>query len=200
MTMTLRHLRAAAIAALILAAACRPGEKSARESRADAVNRVTPRSVVLFFERPDGLLAPEKREMPLPESEAAAIRPLVAALVAGPNNPALPKPFPDGTFVRGAFVLPEGTAVVDLGGPTLQQGWQTGSHEEMVAAYAIVQTVIANLPSVKRVHILVGGEVASTLGGHLDLSHPLRPLPDLLARGPEIPPVAAPAPQGPGKP
>lgn len=190
--MNRRNLRAAAIAALILAAACRPGEKT-RTAQADAVNRVTTRAVLLYFEGPDGLLAPERREMPLPESEAAAIHPLLNALLAGPLNAALPKAFPDGTIVRGAFVLPEGTAVVDIGGRTIQEGWQTGSHAELMALYSVVQTTVANLPSVRRVHILVGGEVAPTLAGHVDLSRPLRPLPDLLTSQAPAPRPAAPA-------
>ncbi len=189
--MIVRQLRAAAIAALLLLAACRAGEKSARDAHADAANRVTTRPVLLYFEGPDGLLAPQRREIPIPESDDAAIHPLLNALLAGPMDAALPKPLPDGTIVRGAFVLPEGTAVVDLGGRTLQEGWQTGSHAELMAAYAIVQTAVANLPSVKRVHILVGGERAPTLAGHLDLARPLRPLPDLLTPAPR--PAALPA-------
>jgi spore germination protein GerM len=189
----------AAIAALLLATACRQAERKPPPPP-DVENRVTTRAVVLYYEGPDGLLAPERREMPLPESATAAIRPLVAALVAGPKNPALPNAFPEGTIVRGAFVLPDGTAVVDLGGPILQEGWQTGTHAEMSAAYALVQTLVENLPSVSRVQILLGGELAPTLGGHLDLSRPLRPKPDLLAA--RVPPggggaPAAPAPRQP---
>ncbi|HEY0592805.1 MAG TPA: GerMN domain-containing protein [Thermoanaerobaculia bacterium] len=192
--MIVRQLRAAAIAALILTAACRPAEKSAQDARADAANRVTTRPVLLYFEGADGLLAPERREMPLPQTDAAAIHPLLAALLAGPKTAGLPKPLPDGTIVRGAFVLPEGTAIVDLGGRTIQEGWQTGSHDELMAAYAIVQTAVVNLPSVKRVHILVGGELAETLAGHIDLSKPLEPIPDLLTpRPPAARPPAAPA-------
>ncbi|HEU5162162.1 MAG TPA: GerMN domain-containing protein [Thermoanaerobaculia bacterium] len=192
--MSPRSMRAAAMAALLLLPACR-GKEQRAASPADAVNRVTTRAVVLYFERADGLLAPEMREMPLPESEAAAIHPLLSALLAGSKNAALPKPFPDGTIVRGAFVLPEGTAVVDLGGREIQEGWQTGSHAELAAAYAIVQTVVANLSSVRRVQILVGGEVAPTLAGHLDLTRPLRPHPDLVAgpAGREASPAAPPA-------
>lgn len=193
--MTARILRAAAIAALLLAVACRQGEKSARDAERDAANRVSTRTVLLYFEGADGLLAPEPRDLPLSESDAAAIHPLLNALLAGPKAAAGPKPFPDGTIVRGAFVLPEGTAVVDLGGRTIQQGWQTGSHDEMMAAYAVVQTTVANLRSVRRVHLLVGGEVAATLAGHLDLSRPLRPLPDLLTKGPAVAPAAPSSPQ-----
>ena len=195
--MSPRSMRAAAMAALLLLAACR-GKEQRASSPADAVNRVTTRAVVLYFEGDDGLLTPEQLEMPLPESEAAAIRPLLAALIAGPKTASVPRLFPEGTIVRGAFILPEGTAVVDLGGREIQEGWNTGSHAELTAAYAIVQTVVANLPSVRRMQILVGGELAPTLAGHLDLSRPLRPHPDFVVgatrRAPAapVPPAAVP--------
>ena len=38
--------------------------------------------------------------------------------------------------------------------------------------YAIVNTVTANLASVERVQILVGGKQADTLAGHVDLRRP----------------------------
>ena len=142
----------------------------------EAVNRVAARPVVLYFEGPAGRLVPETRELPLPPGEAASLRPVVEALIGGSANAAVPDLFPEKTFVRGAFLLPEGTAVVDLGGETLQAGWNAGSREEMLAAYGIVQTLVANFGQIRRVHILIGGEVAPTLGGHLDLTHPLRPL------------------------
>lgn len=134
------------------------------------------RPVVLYFEGPFGRLVPETRQLRLPPGDAASLRPVVEALIGGSANSAIPDLFPDETFVRGAFLLPEGTAVVDLGGETLQEGWNAGSREEMLAAYGIVQTLVANFGQIRRVHILIGGEVVPTLGGHLDLTHPLRPL------------------------
>lgn len=149
----------------------RPGTVSTQ-----AANQVSARPVILYFEGPSGRLAPERRELPLPRSDAASVRPLLDALLEGSANSSVPRLFPDETVIRGAFLLPEGTAVVDLGGKTIQEGWNAGSREEMLAAYAIVQTLVANFSQVRQVHILVGGEVVPTLAGHLDLTHPLRPL------------------------
>lgn len=143
---------------------------------AQAANQIAARPVVLYFEGPSGRLVPETRELPLPRSDAASLRPVIEALIGGSANSAVPDLFPEQTFVRGAFLLPEGTAVVDLGGETLQEGWNAGSREEMLAAYGIVQTLVANFGQVRRVHILIGGELVPTLGGHLDLTRPLRPL------------------------
>jgi hypothetical protein len=64
---------------------------------------------------------------------------------------------------------------VDLGGATLTQGWGTGSHEELMAVYSVVQTVMANFPEAKRVRILVNGEPAETLAGHINIQRALSP-------------------------
>ena len=69
---------------------------------------------------------------------------------------------------------------MDLGGPTLTSGWGTGSHEELMAVYSIVSTVTANFPEAKRVRILVNGEPAETLAGHVSLRGALVPMPSLV--------------------
>jgi hypothetical protein len=59
-----------------------------------------------------------------------------------------------------------------------------GSHEELMAVYSIVSTVTTNFPEVKRVRILVNGEPAETLAGHVSLRKALVPMPSLVAGRP----------------
>ena len=82
---------------------------------------------------------------------------------------------PADTVVRGAFLLPDGTAFIDLGGPTLTSGWPAGSHEELMAVYSIVQTITSNFAEAKRVRILLNGAPAETLAGHIALDRSLTP-------------------------
>ncbi len=103
-------------------------------------------------------------------------------LIKGSVNAGVPRLLPADTVLRGAYLLPDGTAFVDLGGPTLTQGWNTGSHQELMAIYSIVQTVMANFPEAKRVWLLVNGEPAETLAGHISLSKAFTPMPSLVAR------------------
>jgi len=103
-------------------------------------------------------------------------------LLKGPMNAAVPRLLPADTIVRGAYLLPDGTAFVDLGGPTLTQGWATGSHQELMALYSVVQTVTANFPEAKRVRVLVNGEPGETLGGHVSLTRALTPVPSMVVR------------------
>ena len=165
---------------LVLLVAC---NRQAPLTRNLAVeNKVAMRTVSLYYESQDLLLAPEKRDLPLPENPAAALDLVMRELVKGSANTAVPRLLPDDTVVRGAYLLPDGTAFVDLGGPTLSQGWTTGSHQELMAIYSVVQTVTANFPEAKRVRMLVNGEPAETLAGHVSLSRALTPMPSVVAR------------------
>jgi hypothetical protein len=174
----MKNLFVLVLAAVVCTTACSRRQESKEPSTAlavEAANRVASRPVVLYFGGPSGLLVPETRTLSLPESNAAAAGLIAAAVIEGSANSAVPRLFPPDATVRAAWLLPEGTAVVDLGGETLETGWDTGSALEMNAAYSLVQSLAANLPEVKRVRILIGGEQAATLGGHLDLGRSLQP-------------------------
>ena len=102
--------------------------------------------VRLYYESPQMLLVAESRNVALPESVPAAVPVVVRELLKGPVMPTSLRLFPADTVVRGAYLLPGGTAIVDLGGPTLTQGWGTGSHQELMAIYSLVQTVPRTSP------------------------------------------------------
>lgn len=180
----------ALIAALaLLCAACKPKAKQL-SSNLNVENKVSVRPVALYFEGSDMLLSVERRNVALPENPAAALPVVVRELFKGPANRQLARSFPADTIVRGAFILPDGTAFVDIGGATLTRGWGTGSHEEMMAVYSVVQTVLANFGEAKRLRLLVNGEPAETLAGHINLSRSLGPLAYLVATG--APPASTP--------
>ena len=158
---------------LLAASGCR--KKATLSSNVDVENKVAMRTVNLFFEAPDMLLVPERRDIALPENPAGAMPVVVRELLKGPANAAVPRLLPADTILRGAYLLPDGTAFVDLGGPTLTNGWPVGSHQELMAVYSVVQTVTANFAEAKRVRVLVNGTPAETLGGHIALSRALAP-------------------------
>ncbi len=170
------------------------------------------RRVSLWFEPKEGdLFRAEMREIPAAADDVAFLRSLASAVLDGPRHPDLLRPFPDGWTVRGAYRLRTGLVVVDLAPPAppaaqaaggvegppapeaaLAPRWQTGSHEELAAAQAILVTLAKNLPDVTKVILIVGGEPVDTLAGHLDLTHPLAP--DLSRAGSE-PPLEPPPPE-----
>jgi spore germination protein GerM len=138
------------------------------------------RPVSLYFESPDMLLVPEKRDVALPQDPAAALPVVVQELIKGSANSGVPRLFPSDATLRAVYLLPDGNVLVDLGGETLTQGWSTGSHQELMAIYSLVQTVTTNFAEAKKVRILVNGAPAETLGGHISLAHSLVPFPALV--------------------
>jgi spore germination protein GerM len=168
-----RRAAVLSVALLALAGACRKKPASLTPNLA-VENKVAVRPVTLFFESGDMLLGRARRNLPLPQNPAGALSVVMRELVKSSGV------FPRDSEVRATFLLPDGTAFVDLGGPTLTQGWGTGSHEELMAVYSIVSTVTTNFPEVKRVRILVNGEPAETLAGHISLRRALVPMPSLL--------------------
>ena len=172
--------RFAFVTLLLLTTFCRRQQPLSRNLNVE--NKVAMRMVSLYYESPDLLLAPERRNLPLPENPAAALDLVMRELLKGSANAAVPRLLPADTTIRGAYLLPDGTAFVDLGGPTLTQGWTTGSHQELMAIYSVVQTVTANFVEAKRVRVLVNGEPSETLAGHVSLSRALTPVPSMVVR------------------
>ncbi len=168
------------LAVLTLASGCR--KETSLSPNLNVENKVEMRPVTLFFEGPEMLLVSETRSVALPENPAGALSTVARELLKGSSNAGVPHIFPRDTVVRAAFLLPDGTAFVDLGGNTLAQGWGTGSHEELMAVYSVVQTITTNFPEAKRVRILVNDEPAETLAGHVNISRALLPLPAFVAK------------------
>ena len=189
-----------AIARRVLAPRAPVASKGAPTPRPTPIVPPTPiagqRVALYFASSEDDLFHAEVREIPASADDVAQLRALAAAVIEGPRAPGLLKPFPDGWQLRGAYRLRDGIAVLDLAppsspapaespsvGPPAPESfggaprWQTGSHEEEAAAQALLLSLAKNLPDVAKVLLLIAGEPAETLAGHLDLTHPL--LPDL---------------------
>jgi hypothetical protein len=127
--------------------------------------------VTLFFPgAEDARLRPEERDIPRPSGPSAYLRALFAELAKGPRQTGLAGALPDKVHLRNAFLLPEGQIVLDL---TVDAGLAFGSEEELTIVASLVDTVLHNVAETARVRILVNGEPAETLGGHVDLTRPL---------------------------
>lgn len=131
-------------------------------------------SATLYFVSEDGTsLTGVPIDVPLKDSPAAQARVLVEAqLTAEPPAP-LTRAVPEGVTVRGVFLTGRDDAYVDLDGAFVT-ALPGGSHNELIATYAIVSVVTTNLSPVQRVQILIDGREVETLTGHVDLREPLR--------------------------
>ena len=173
-----RAVAAALAALLLIAGACKP--KPETPANLNAANKVAMRMVRLYYESPQMLLVAETRNVALPESAPAAVPMVMRELLKGPALPTSLRLFPPDTVVRAAYLLPGGTAIIDLGGPTLTAGWGTGSHQELMAVHSIVQTVASNFAEATSVRILINGSPSETLAGHISLAKSFAPVPSLV--------------------
>ena len=138
---------------------------------APAVPRI---KATLYFQSEDGLhLVATEREVALAEGAVAQARSILEAqLSAEPQAPYL-STIPKGTILRGIFVSDRNEVFVDLD-PSIRKAHSGGSLQELMTVYTIVNAVLTNLPNLTDVQILIGGQEADTLAGHVDLRRPLR--------------------------
>ncbi|OGW34696.1 MAG: hypothetical protein A2010_11775 [Nitrospirae bacterium GWD2_57_9] len=149
-----------------------------RQGNGPGAGTVTGPGMAVPLQRPDepltvtqylpenGILAPGtgsvKRQ---PEIQAQA-REVLAGLFTGQQ--AAPPILKD-ALVRGFFLDPEGTAYVDLAAVS-EGGMRASAMEELLAVYAVVNTLMENFEEIKQVRFLLDGREAQALAGHIDLS------------------------------
>jgi hypothetical protein len=125
--------------------------------------------VMLLFGGSDGMLHPELRSVPLPAEVYERVRMVVLEVLAGPTGnlqPVVPWP----AELNAVFVDLQGTAFIDITAPPEPL---TGSYNELILAYGLVDSILLNCPGLTSVQILFGGHEIPTLTGHLDFSRPL---------------------------
>jgi hypothetical protein len=155
-----------------------PGAPDAEATPAQAGPATAPAvpkiKATLYFASADGLhLVPTEREVPLAEGAVAQARSILEAqLSAEPPSP-LASTIPKGAALRGIFVSDRNEVFVDLD-PAIRTAHPGGALQELMTVYTIVNTVLTNLPNLQEVQILIGGQEADTLAGHVDLRRPLR--------------------------
>lgn len=135
----------------------------------------------LYFPAEGGHLVPEERELAVTGDPRSRARVIVLALLDGPREPSLHRPFPEGVLLLDLYLGDDGTAYVDLGGNEEEQPPPGGSLAEMMRVYSVVDSLAYNLPEVERVALLWNGVQRETFSGHLDTSVPLLPREELVA-------------------
>ena len=164
------------IASLFLMTAC---DQSANQNRSSADTAVmTERSdddgvVHLYFANSDqNVLMAEQRSIPAGiQPEKAGVR-IMQALLEGPKQ-RLERTIPEKTRLRGLHILDNRIAYVDLSNE-IRDRHPGGARSEMLTIFSIVNSLTMNLADIETVKILIEGQEATTLTGHMDLRFPLR--------------------------
>lgn len=132
-------------------------------------------TAVLFFA--EGGLDPvwheELRVVELKDDPVDRIERSVNELLRGPER-GPGRAFPPGMELEHIFFEePQGLLTLDFSAASAAVLTRAGSLEERIALEALRRCLRVNFPAVRRLRILVGGERAETLGGHLSISEPL---------------------------
>jgi len=115
-----------------------------------------------------GELAAVQTSLPLGTEPAERARVALESLITGAPTPQQ-RPLPLDTALLAFYLLDDGTAVADFS-DALSHQLPSGIATEQLALDAITRTLHAAVPQVRRLHILIDGQEAETLAGHVDLS------------------------------
>lgn len=87
------------------------------------------------------------------------------------------------------YIQPDGTAIADFS-DALASETPSGVLSEQLAVDSITQTLAANVESIRQLKILIHGQEAETLAGHVDLSILYLVSSPVQAAAPDVPPIA----------
>ncbi|HXJ15622.1 MAG TPA: GerMN domain-containing protein [Candidatus Polarisedimenticolia bacterium] len=122
----------------------------------------------IFWAAGPGKVAPVEVDLPLSADPVQRSRQLLRELISSP--PASDqRTIPGDAVLLGFYVLPDGTAIADFS-DALASETPSGILSETVAVNSIIRTLASNVPSLRRLRILVHGEEVETLAGHVDLT------------------------------
>ena len=139
------------------------------------------KEVVIYFSDSEGeYLVGEKREISKKNEVKEEAKEAIVELIKGPKSKLIPT-LPPRTKLLTLQINDAGLAKVNFSS-ALSKDHPGGSSAEMMTVYSIVNSLSLNFPQIKRVQILIGGEPAETIRGHLSLEQPISPKPDLIKR------------------
>ena len=120
----------------------------------------------------DGTLRAVIVDLPLSDDPALRAKQVLNTLLAGPVDPEA-RTLPPDAALLAFYILPDGTGIADFS-DELRTSIPSGIQSEQLAVESIVRTLEADVPQVMRLKILVHGQEADTLAGHLDLTQTFR--------------------------
>jgi len=128
--------------------------------------------VKLYFSESTGerLVSEERKIIASPQIGQEA-KLILKELIEGPKDSSLNPTLPSETQIRAVYVKDD-CFYVDLSS-SLKEKHPGGSTGELLTIYSIVNTLLENFPSQSQVQILIQGEPAETLAGHIDIRNPL---------------------------
>jgi hypothetical protein len=106
-------------------------------------------------------------QLPLSADPVERSKQLLIALIARVPDPKL-RTLPAEASLLAFYLQPDGTAIADFS-DEISSAMPSGILSEQLAVQSIAQTLGANVGGIRQLKILVHGQEAETLAGHLDL-------------------------------
>ena len=125
-----------------------------------------------FADRNNSFLKSELRVVHQPHDPVEFGRAIVQALIKGPQK-GLIRTIPVGTELNALYIGPDKVCYVDLS-EAVKKKHPGGTNSELLTIYSVVNSLILNVSEIKRVKILIDGNEAPTLAGHINLEFPFK--------------------------
>jgi len=113
-------------------------------------------------------LEPLTLHLPLSADPVLRSRQLIRELISSAPSPQQ-RTLPADTELLAFYMLADGTGIADFS-DSLASETPSGILSEEMVVDSIVRTLSANVPSLRRLKILIHGQAAETLAGHVDLT------------------------------
>jgi Sporulation and spore germination len=107
-------------------------------------------------------------QLPLSADSVERSKQVLIALIAKAPAPERRTLAADATLLA-FYIQPDGTAIADFS-DELSSGTPSGILSEQLAVDSITRTLGANVPGIRQLKILIHGQEAETLAGHVDLT------------------------------
>jgi hypothetical protein len=122
----------------------------------------------IFWAAGPDKVAPVEVELPLSADPVQRAKQVLNELISDPPTPEQ-RVLPGDAVLLDFYVLPDGTAIADFSDALVTE-IPSGIASEQAAVESITETLAANVPSLRRLKILIHGQEVDTLAGHLDLT------------------------------
>jgi hypothetical protein len=152
-----------------------PSEEEARRELTQPLETspATPKVKAKLFwaaDENDSGLAEVDVDLALSNDPVLRAKEVLNTLLAGPVDADL-RTLPPDAALLAFYLMPDGTGIADFS-DAIATSTPSGIQSEQLAVDSITQTLAANVPEVKRLRILIHGQEAETLAGHIDLTQP----------------------------
>ncbi len=126
-----------------------------------------------FADENHQFLRAEERILLQQDSAVEKAKSLINALIHGPKSDLVPT-LPEEARILALHVTEDAVAYVDFN-RAVHKKHSGGILTELFTIFSVVNTLALNLEEVDQVKILIDGNEAKTLAGHIDIRFPFRP-------------------------